>query len=94
MPKILIQPQVISGDTISECSSKTLKRFGFLTNETLSYFVRSGRLENLAYKPQAGGIAVLRKDGTVCDVTQLSDNAGLMPLTEAVTKHYITYWPA
>lgn len=94
LPKILIQPQVISGDTISECSSKTLKRFGFLTNETLSYFVRSGRLENLAYKPQAGGIAVLRKDGTVCDVTQLSDNAGLMPLTEAVTKHYITYWPA
>lgn len=93
LPKIVIQDKPISDELRADCHTKTRQRFGFMTENDAAYFVRSGLLENLAYKPQKGGIPILKKDGTVCDAAEASDNHNLHSLSEAVTKHFITYWP-
>jgi hypothetical protein len=93
LPKIFIQPQAITEEMQLTAKSRTLNRFPDLTSDEILYFVREGRLENLAYKPSSGGISVLLKTGTVTDLAAVTDNANLTPLSEAVTKHYITYWP-
>lgn len=92
LPKILVQQQPFSQSVIEECRRRTSGRWGEVVHENQQYFVRQGILENLAYKPQSGGIKILKKDGTVCDVADLADNYNLNPLGEAVTKHYITFW--
>lgn len=93
LPKIVIQDKPISDNLSSECLRKTRHRFPDMQENETGFFVRTGLLENLAYKPQKGGIHILRKDGTVCDVAEASDNDNLHSLSEAVTKHFITYWP-
>jgi HD superfamily phosphohydrolase len=93
LPKIVIQDKPISGELTAECLQKTQQRFQFMSENDAAYFVRTGLLDNLAYKPQKGGIHILRKDGTVCDAAEASDNDNLHSLSEAVTKHFITYWP-
>ncbi len=92
LPKILVQQDGFSSTVAEECKRRTLNRWKGLSEDELVYFVRSGILENLAYKPQSGGINILRKDGTLCDVAELSDNLNLKTLGEMVTKHYITFW--
>jgi len=93
LPKIVIQDKPISQELRAECMAKTQQRFGFMSDSDATYFVRSGLLENLAYKPRKGGIHILKKDGTVCDAAEASDNHNLHSLSEAVTKHFITFWP-
>lgn len=93
LPKIIIQDRPVSTELKEECLKKTRLRFDFMMSDESGYFVRTGLLENLAYKPQKGGIHIMKKDGTVCDAAEASDNHNLHSLSEAVTKHFITFWP-
>lgn len=53
------------------------------------YLLATGTITNNAYNPETDRILILRKNGLLADVTDLSDNLNLKSLAETVVKHYL-----
>lgn len=62
-----------------------------ISREDALFFVHQGELENDAYRSEGGGIRMLMKNGSLEDVTRISDNYSLEPLKTTVVKHYLSY---
>ena len=56
-----------------------------------SYFVYKGKIENKAYNKEAEPIRILKKDKTIEDVVEASDQLNLKALSRPVTKYYICF---
>ncbi|OCB78744.1 HD domain-containing protein [Flavobacterium crassostreae] len=56
-----------------------------------SYFVFKGKIKNQAYSKEAEPIRILKKDRTVEDVIESSNQLNLKSLSKAVTKYYICF---
>lgn len=92
LPKILIRNTAYSKAEIAEYEQRTIANLQLSDPSLVEYFVRSGVLENHAYKTEGGGILIQGKDGTVRDVADASDNYNLSALKETVTKYYLSWW--
>jgi uncharacterized protein len=92
LPKINIRNSPVSEADIEALRLASIARFNLDHPSDSSYFVRSGELENNAYKSEGGGIWILRKDGRIQDVAEASDNYNLAALKETVKKYFVTYW--
>lgn len=92
LPKIRVQLAEIDGGLIHMMRSQAAAVFGVNDNRIIDYLVHVGVLKNDAYKSDGGGIRIMKKDGTLVDVAEASDNYNLASLKDTVTKHYITYW--
>ncbi|HEY0045206.1 MAG TPA: HD domain-containing protein [Flavobacterium sp.] len=62
-----------------------------LTRDEAKYFVFKGKIKNQAYSIKVEPIHILRKDGTIEDVVDASDQLSLKALSKAVTKYYICF---
>lgn len=62
-----------------------------LSEEEANYFVFRGKLENKAYDRQEQNINILKKNGKIVDVAELSDHLNLNALSKTVVKYYICY---
>jgi uncharacterized protein len=67
------------------CSQNSISR------EDADYFIFKGKIKNQAYNQTAEPIRILKKDNTVEDVVEVSDQLSLKALSKAVTKYYICY---
>jgi predicted transcriptional regulator len=70
------------------------ERFASENNITLSetnYFIFKGKIKNQAYNKTLEPIRILKKDETIEDVVDVSDQLSLKALSKAVTKYYICY---
>lgn len=56
----------------------------------LHYWMQTGFITNDAYVPATDKILILRKNGEIKDVTDLSDNLNLKTLSKTVVKYYIS----
>ena len=56
-----------------------------------SYFIFKGKIKNQAYSVQAEPIRILKKDNTVEDVVEASDQLNLKSISKEVTKYYLCY---
>lgn len=56
-----------------------------------AYFVFKGKIKNQAYNKESEPIRILKKDGSVEDVVQASDQLSLKALSKPVTKYFICY---
>lgn len=92
LPKVMISTIDFDAKEVAEASEQTMKKFGFSEGDTLQYLVKTGVLENHAYKSEGGGIRIMSKKGAVRDVAESSDNYNLAALKETVTKYYLTHW--
>lgn len=92
LPKILISSIPFDDAVIQEKKKVAKERFALTDEHFLSFFVRTGVLENHAYKAEGGGIPILNKDGEVKDMSEVTDNYNLDALKDTVTKYYLTYW--
>lgn len=69
-------------------------RFAFENNITLAetnYFIFKGKIKNQAYSKEAEPIRILKKDKTIEDVVEASDQLNLKSLSKFVTKYYICF---
>jgi HD superfamily phosphohydrolase len=69
-------------------------RFALENNITLadtSYFIFKGKIKNQAYSKEAEPIRILKKDKTIEDVVEASDQLNLKSLSKFVTKYYICF---
>lgn len=56
-----------------------------------SYFIFKGKIKNQAYSVQAEPIRILKKDNTIEDVVEASDQLNLKSISKEVTKYYLCY---
>lgn len=92
LPKIKVQLEPVSEGLRQLMRAQAASIFGVSEERVLDYFVYVGILKNDAYKSDGGGIRIMKKDGSLVDVAEASDNYNLASLKDTVTKHYITYW--
>jgi hypothetical protein len=69
----------------------TISKLKGLTAQEANYFIFKGKIKNQAYNKNAEPILILKKDMTVQDVIQASDQLNLKALSKAVTKYYICF---
>ena len=70
------------------------ERFALENNITLletNYFIFKGKIKNQAYSKEAEPIRILKKDKTMEDVIESSDQLNLKSLSKLVTKYYICF---
>jgi HD superfamily phosphohydrolase len=69
-------------------------RFVSETNISLtdaSYFIFKGKIKNQAYSKEAESIRILKKDKSIADVVEVSDQLNLKSLSKFVTKYYTCF---
>ena len=62
-----------------------------LSAEDAKYFIFKGKIKNQAYNKDLEPIHILRKEQTIEDVINASDQMNLKALSKAVTKYYICF---
>jgi HD superfamily phosphohydrolase len=92
LPKIKVQLTPVDFGLEQLMRAQAAAVFGVEDEQILNYFVHVGVLKNDAYKSDGGGIRIMKKDGSLVDVAEASDNYNLASLKDTVTKYYITYW--
>lgn len=85
----------LSADKFSNESVEALKeRFSALNNlsqEECAYFIFKGKIKNQAYNNATEPIQILKKDKTIEDVIEVSDQLNLKALAKPVTKYYLCF---
>jgi HD superfamily phosphohydrolase len=85
----------LSSDKIAIEDLTPLKeRFAIENNISVTdanYFIFKGKIKNQAYDKEAEPIRILKKDRTVEDVIESSDQLNLKSLSKSVTKYYICF---
>jgi hypothetical protein len=56
-----------------------------------NYFVFKGKIKNQAYSKEAESIRILKKDKSISDVVEVSDQLNLKSLSKFVTKYYTCF---
>lgn len=99
LSKMIINRDLLKIRMRSEKVSKTevndlLKRFveiSGLTEKEAEYFVFKGKIKNQAYNKTGEPIHILKKDRTIEDVVEASDQLNLKALSKPVTKYYLCF---
>lgn len=77
-----------------ESISHLMDRFAQLhncSNQDAKYFIFKGKIENQAYRKDAEPIHILKKDKSIEDVVDASDQLNLKALSKPVTKYYVCF---
>ncbi len=70
---------------------KKLQNHYSITEKECEYFVFKGKLKNQAYSKSSEPIRIVKKDKTIEDVLEASDQLNLKALSKPVTKYYICF---
>lgn len=62
-----------------------------ISEKEASYFIFKGKIKNQAYSKVDEPIRILRKDKTIVDVVEASDQLNLKALSKPVTKYFICF---
>ncbi|MFM1753659.1 MAG: hypothetical protein RLZZ236_598 [Bacteroidota bacterium] len=90
LPKI----KVVTDKSLLDEIAPLQERFAAQNNISISdtnYFVFKGKIKNQAYSKEAEPIRILKKDKTIEDVVEASDQLNLKSLSKLVTKYYICF---
>jgi uncharacterized protein len=88
--KIKLSEEKVSIEAVNDLK----ERFALENNITLaetSYFIFKGKIKNQAYSKEAEPIRILKKDKTIEDVVEASDQLNLKSLSKFVTKYYLCF---
>lgn len=85
--KIQISENKPNKEDLLEIKNKFMKLTS-ITEKEADYFVFKGKLKNQAYSKSSEPIYILKKDKTIEDVVEASDQMYLKALSKEVTKYY------
>lgn len=88
--KIKLDSEKFPKEVLEDYQAKVVERFKILKQDS-EYFVFKGRIKNQAYDKAAEPIRILKKDRTIEDVVEASDQLNLKALSKPVIKYYICY---
>jgi HD superfamily phosphohydrolase len=90
LPKI----KVVTDKLLLDEMAPLQERFAAENNISIAdtnYFIFKGKIKNQAYSKEAEPIRILKKDRTIEDVVEASDQLNLKSLSKLVTKYYICF---
>ena len=90
LPKIKVSAEQQLLDPIEPIRSKFALENDISILDT-DYFIFEGKIKNQAYSKEAEPIRILKKDKTIEDVVDASDQLNIESLSKLVTKYYICY---
>ena len=76
---------------VLEAMTKRFAKENNITELEAKYFIFKGKIKNQAYNKDAEPISILKKDRTIEDVVEASDQLNLKALSKPVTKYFICY---
>lgn len=76
---------------VLEAMTKRFAKEHQITEQEAKYFIFKGKIKNQAYNKDAEPISILKKDRTIEDVVEASDQLNLKALSKPVTKYFICY---
>ncbi|SCY08469.1 HD domain-containing protein [Flavobacterium caeni] len=88
--KIKLSSEKFPAAEVSEWVAR-LAATGKVSPAEASYFIFKGKIKNQAYNKSAEPIHILKKDKTIEDVVEASDQLNLKALSKPVTKYYICF---
>ncbi|RDI04515.1 HD domain-containing protein [Flavobacterium sp. AG291] len=88
--KIRMRSEKVSKEEVSDLLERFVKISG-LTEKEAEYFVFKGKIKNQAYNKTGEPIHILKKDRTIEDVVEASDQLNLKALSKPVTKYYLCF---
>jgi len=88
--KIQLQENKPNKEDLEEKLAK-IQSLHSLSKEEAKYFVFKGELKNQAYNKAGEPIRILKKDKTVEDVVEASDQLNLKALSKTVTKYFVCF---
>ena len=90
LPKIKLNSEKFTKEVLDGYIADLLKTHN-LSLQDANYFVFKGKVKNQAYSKDAEPIRILKKDRTIEDVAEASDQLNLKALSKPVTKYYICF---
>ena len=90
LPKIILSNDKFSSEETQNLVDRFLET-NKLTATEAKYFIFKGKIKNQAYNKCLEPIRILKKDGSVEDVIDASDQLNLRALSKPVTKYYICF---
>lgn len=88
--KIKLQAEKVDKSQVAQLQKRFMQLYD-LTEKEAEYFVFKGKIKNQAYNKSSEPIHILRKDRTIEDVVEASDQLNLKALSKPVTKYYLCY---
>ncbi|TAH43336.1 MAG: HD domain-containing protein [Bacteroidetes bacterium] len=88
--KILLSKDAIPQQTQEKIKKEIMERLG-IEESDLGYYLMTGEIVNNAYNTSIDKINILRKDGTVLDISEAADTLNIRELSAPVLKHFICY---
>jgi len=88
--RIEMQNEPFAQDSIDAIREATKKKYQLTEDET-DYFVFFEKTANYTYHPGTDNINILFKDGTVKDITDVSDQLNINLLSKPTTKYFLCY---
>jgi HD superfamily phosphohydrolase len=88
--KIKLNSEKFSKEVLQD-SIAAFSKANNISIQEANYFVFKGKIKNQAYSIEAEPIRILKKDMTVEDVVEASDQLNLKSISKQVTKYYICF---
>ena len=90
LSKIKLNSEKFPVEVLQEKSTRFAKDHN-ITIQEAKYFIFKGKIKNQAYSKEAEPIRIFKKDRTIEDVVEASDQLNLKALSKPVTKYFICF---
>ncbi|MBM6498611.1 HD domain-containing protein [Flavobacterium macrobrachii] len=90
LPKIKLSSDKFPKEVLTQYIA-TFSQQNNISNQEAEYFIFKGKIKNQAYNKEAEPIRILKKDKTIEDVVEASDQLNLKALSKPVTKYFVCF---
>lgn len=90
LSKIKLNSEKFPAVVLQEMSTRFAKKHNISLQEA-KYFIFKGKIKNQAYSIESEPIRIFKKDRTIEDVVEASDQLNLKALSKPVTKYFICF---
>jgi hypothetical protein len=90
LPKVKLNSEKFPVEVLGTMTTQFMTLHG-ISQQEAQYFIFKGKIKNQAYNKNAEPIRILKKDRTIEDVVEASDQLNLKALSKPVTKYYICF---
>lgn len=88
--KIVLSKAPIGNDFLEKVRAQIVEKFR-ATEHDMPYYMIKGMIVNNAYDPSEDKINILRKDGSVSDISDAADTLNIRELSLPVLKYYVCF---
>jgi len=90
LSKVKLNNEKFPTEVLEEMTIRFAKEHN-ITQQEAKYFIFKGKIKNQAYSNNAEPIRILKKDRSIEDVVEASDQLNLKALSKPVTKYFICF---